>query len=222
MDYPFCRLPPCPRASSSPSASSSYWSSCSPCVVDTKLEAANWVATENTRSNKWVSGERNYNSMRRCSSFAPYPPPWFSSLPLTTTTSASTGMDKTVTTPLDLGAGGQQRFVVAYTLKQGAGGGGDKQPDILSAQKGTATTSSTISLKESLLSSPAAIRPDGLLLMNSRNNYNVSYREKVGSACGFELEGDYEHTDTIHWSNCSSNSRVTGNLGKRTAVLICQ
>lgn len=74
-------------------------------------------------------------------------------------------MDKTVTTPLDVGAGGQQRFVVAYTLKQGA----EKQPDILSAQKDS--TSSTISLKDSLLSSPAAIRPDGLLLNSSRNNY---------------------------------------------------
>lgn len=74
-------------------------------------------------------------------------------------------MDKTVTTPLDVGAGGQQRFVVAYTLKQGA----EKQPDILSAQKDS--TSSTISLKDSLLSSSAAIRPDGLLLNSSRNNY---------------------------------------------------
>lgn len=86
------------------------------------------------------------------------------------------GMDKTVTTPLDMGAGGpgQQRFVVAYTLKQGA----EKQPDILSAQKGS--TSSTLSLKDSLLCSPAAIRPDGLLLHNnSRNNY-VSDRVCVG------------------------------------------
>uniref|UniRef100_A0A1B0CYQ3 Uncharacterized protein n=1 Tax=Phlebotomus papatasi TaxID=29031 RepID=A0A1B0CYQ3_PHLPP len=41
------------------------------------------------------------------------------------------GMDNTVTTPLEMGVG-QQRFVVAYTLKQGV----EKQPDILSAQKG--------------------------------------------------------------------------------------
>lgn len=39
------------------------------------------------------------------------------------------GMDMTVTAPLDMGTG-QQRFVVAYTLK-----GVEKQPDILSAQK---------------------------------------------------------------------------------------
>lgn len=36
----------------------------------------------------------------------------------------------TVTAPLDMGTG-QQRFVVAYTLKPGI----EKQPDILSAQK---------------------------------------------------------------------------------------
>lgn len=40
------------------------------------------------------------------------------------------GMDVTVTAPLDMGAG-QQRYVVAYTLKQGI----EKQPDILNAQK---------------------------------------------------------------------------------------
>lgn len=39
-------------------------------------------------------------------------------------------MDMTVTAPLEMGTG-QQRFVVAYTLKQGV----EKQPDILSAQK---------------------------------------------------------------------------------------
>lgn len=43
-----------------------------------------------------------------------------------------TGMDMTVTAPLDMGTG-QQRYVVAYTLKQGI----EKQPDILSAQKST-------------------------------------------------------------------------------------
>lgn len=43
----------------------------------------------------------------------------------------TTGMDMTVTAPLDMGAG-QQRYVVAYTLKQGI----EKQPDILNAQKG--------------------------------------------------------------------------------------
>lgn len=40
------------------------------------------------------------------------------------------GMDMTVTAPLDMGTG-QQRYVVAYTLKQGI----EKQPDILNAQK---------------------------------------------------------------------------------------
>lgn len=45
------------------------------------------------------------------------------------------GMDMTVTAPLDMGTG-QQRYVVAYTLKQGI----EKQPDILNAQKSTYTT----------------------------------------------------------------------------------
>lgn len=40
------------------------------------------------------------------------------------------GMDMTVTAPLDMGTG-QQRFVVSYSIKQGA----EKQPDILGAQK---------------------------------------------------------------------------------------
>lgn len=39
-------------------------------------------------------------------------------------------MDMTVTAPLDVGTG-QERYVVAYTLKQNI----EKQPDILSAQK---------------------------------------------------------------------------------------
>lgn len=63
---------------------------------------------------------------------------------------------------------GQQRFVVAYTLKQGA----EKQPDILNAQK---ASDSLISLKDSpMLGSPAAIRPDGLLF-SPKTNY-VSHR----------------------------------------------
>lgn len=43
----------------------------------------------------------------------------------------------TVTAPLDMGAG-QQRYVVAYTLKQGI----ERQPDILNAQKGMFRTNS--------------------------------------------------------------------------------
>lgn len=43
-------------------------------------------------------------------------------------------MDMTVTAPLDMGTG-QQRYVVAYTLKQGI-----EKPDILNAQKSTYNT----------------------------------------------------------------------------------
>lgn len=61
-----------------------------------------------------------------------------------------TGMDVTVTAPLETGAG-HQRLVVAYTLKQGI----EKQPDILSAQK-SATGSDT--------SSPLGNRQSGLFM----------------------------------------------------------
>uniref|UniRef100_A0A182FAU9 Uncharacterized protein n=1 Tax=Anopheles albimanus TaxID=7167 RepID=A0A182FAU9_ANOAL len=52
------------------------------------------------------------------------------------------GMDITVTTPLEMGMG-QQKYVVAYTLKQGV----EKQPDILSAQK-TQGSASVPSIKD--------------------------------------------------------------------------
>lgn len=100
------------------------------------------------------------------------------------------GMDMTVTAPIDMGTG-QQRYVVAYTLKQGI----DKQPDILNAQKSESLTNSsdlsfakncefnhfifffktdsdsTQSFKDSQsLMTPPAMRPDALYL--SKSNYN--------------------------------------------------
>lgn len=123
-------------------------------------------------------------------------------------------MDKTVTTPLDMGAGGpgQQRFVVAYTLKQGA----EKQPDILSAQKGS--TSSTLSLKDSLLCSPAAIRPDGLLLHNnSRNNYvsdrvgvednHCPHNNTTDKLIGLPLHSRTRHNQAGHSDRIWANHR---------------
>lgn len=92
----------------------------------------------------------------------------------------------TVTAPIDMGAG-QQRYVVAYTLKQGI----DKQPDILNAQKSEWTwcitlkmkfysiclffsfvdSDSTQSFKDSQnLMTPPPMRPDALYL--SKPNYN--------------------------------------------------
>ncbi|XP_058467810.1 uncharacterized protein LOC131440502 isoform X2 [Malaya genurostris] len=67
------------------------------------------------------------------------------------------GMDITVTTPLEMGMG-QQKYVVAYTLKQGV----EKQPDILNAQK-TQGSASMQSIKDiQKMGSPLGIRPDAL------------------------------------------------------------
>lgn len=72
----------------------------------------------------------------------------------------------TVTTPLEMNVG-QQKYVVAYTLKQGT----EKQPDILNAQK-----SDNIDSVQKL-GSPAAIRPDALFTSpssSSKNNHHHS------------------------------------------------
>ncbi|XP_059610810.1 uncharacterized protein LOC132257796 [Phlebotomus argentipes] len=87
------------------------------------------------------------------------------------------GMDNTVTTPLEMGVG-QQRFVVAYTLKQGV----EKQPDILSAQKGTSDGGVRDS---SLLGSPAAIRPEGLFMKHKESNH-LNYISPTYSCQDFE------------------------------------
>lgn len=65
-------------------------------------------------------------------------------------------MDITVTTPLEMNVG-QQKYVVAYTLK-----GSGKQPDILNAQKSSDAIDSV-----QKMSSPAAIRPDALFSTTS-------------------------------------------------------
>ncbi|XP_055524377.1 uncharacterized protein LOC129718023 isoform X2 [Wyeomyia smithii] len=67
------------------------------------------------------------------------------------------GMDITVTTPLEMGMG-QQKYVVAYTLKQGV----EKQPDILSAQKTQGSTSMQSIKDIQKMGSPVGIRPDAL------------------------------------------------------------
>ncbi|XP_055695967.1 uncharacterized protein LOC129797437 isoform X2 [Lutzomyia longipalpis] len=87
------------------------------------------------------------------------------------------GMDNTVTTPLEMGVG-QQRFVVAYTLKQGV----EKQPDILSAQKGASDGGVRDS---SLLGSPAAIRPEGLFMKHKEGNH-LNYISPTYSCQDFE------------------------------------
>lgn len=69
------------------------------------------------------------------------------------------GMDITVTTPLEMNVG-QQKYVVAYTLK-----GSEKQPDILNAQKSTDSVDSV-----QKMGSPAAIRPDALFSTSSSSS----------------------------------------------------
>lgn len=78
-------------------------------------------------------------------------------------------MNITVTTPLEMGVG-QQKYVVAYTLKQNIV---EKQPDILNAQK----TENIHSLKDTIqkLSSPATIRPDALFVSKSMYNYEQKF-----------------------------------------------
>lgn len=62
-------------------------------------------------------------------------------------------MDITVTTPLEMNVG-QQKYVVAYTLKQGT----EKQPDILNAQKSQDNVDSV----HKMSSSPANMKPDAV------------------------------------------------------------
>lgn len=68
-------------------------------------------------------------------------------------------MDITVTTPLEMNVG-QQKYVVAYTLK-----GSEKQPDILNAQKSSDAIDSV-----QKMGSPAAIRPDALFSTSSSSS----------------------------------------------------
>lgn len=85
-------------------------------------------------------------------------------------------MDMTVSAPLDMGVG-QQRYVVAYTLKQDT----DKKPDILNAQKSsdarTKSSNSPLTVHpfadldvaqvfkgSDLVQTSPAIRPDALFL----------------------------------------------------------
>lgn len=69
-------------------------------------------------------------------------------------------MDITGTTPLEMNVG-QQKYVVAYTLK-----GSEKQPDILNAQK--SSTDAIDSVQK--MGSPAAIRPDALFSTTSSSS----------------------------------------------------
>lgn len=119
-------------------------------------------------------------------------------------------MDMTVTAPLDTGTG-QQRYVVAYTLKQGI----EKQPDILSAQKSmiqfnlVVTLFLTISLSFSSfyttdsnnvqpfkdtneLTTPPMLRPDALFL--GKTNFNS------GNGFVSSLNSSFIESNYFQWS----------------------
>ena len=79
-------------------------------------------------------------------------------------------MDITVTTPLEMNVG-QQKYVVAYTLKQGT----EKQPDILNAQKSQDSIDSV-----NKMGSPAVMKPDGLFsaTLSSSSSKNMKSSEQ--------------------------------------------
>lgn len=100
------------------------------------------------------------------------------------------GMDITLTTPLEMGVG-QQKYVVAYTLKQGV----EKQPDILIAQKSTSENIDSVQK----MGSPAAIRPDALF-----NTSSSSSSSKPLKASPYELQ-QKSATPTSHQGTLSRN-----------------
>lgn len=102
-------------------------------------------------------------------------------------------MDVTVTTPLEMNVG-QQKYVVAYTLKQGT----EKQPDILNAQK-----SDTIDSVQKL-GSPAAIRPDALFSSSSTSSVrksDVQHHQLIAS-----VSPPSSHHGTLKYNHNNDNS----------------
>lgn len=115
-------------------------------------------------------------------------------------------MDVTVTTPLEMNVG-QQKYVVAYTLKQGT----EKQPDILNAQK-----SDTIDSVQKL-GSPAAIRPDALFTSSSTSSTrktDAQHHQLISSASPpLSHHGTlkYNHNDNSNKGFMALNQTIAGN-----------
>lgn len=102
-------------------------------------------------------------------------------------------MDITVTTtPLEMNVGHQQKYVVAYTLKQGV----EKQPDILNAQK---TSTNNIDCVQKL-GSPAAIRPDALF---STTSLSASSKQTKVNNNSFDFQ--QKSTPSSHQSTLKRN-----------------
>lgn len=115
-------------------------------------------------------------------------------------------MDVTVTTPLEMNVG-QQKYVVAYTLKQGT----EKQPDILNAQK-----SDTIDSVQKL-GSPAAIRPDALFSASSASSHRKAeaqhHQLMASTSPPSSHHGTlkYNHNDNSNKGFMALNQTIAGN-----------
>jgi hypothetical protein len=103
-------------------------------------------------------------------------------------------MDITVTTPLEMNVG-QQKYVVAYTLK-----GSEKQPDILNAQKSSADTIDSVHK----MGSPAAIRPDALFTSSSSSSKHIKSTEQQHST-------PPSHQSTLKYNDNGNKSYMTLN-----------
>lgn len=102
-------------------------------------------------------------------------------------------MDITVTTPLEMNVG-QQKYVVAYTLK-----GSEKQPDILNAQKSSDKIDSV-----QKMGSPAAIRPDALFSTSSSSSSKHTKSTEQHST-------PPSHQSTLKYNDNSNKSYMTLN-----------
>lgn len=106
-------------------------------------------------------------------------------------------MDITVTTPLEMNVG-QQKYVVAYTLKQGT----EKQPDILNAQKSQDSVDSV-----QKMGSPAVIRPDALFSSSSSSasSKNVKASEQQLQQQQQQHSTPPSHHSTLKYNNDNGN-----------------
>lgn len=110
-------------------------------------------------------------------------------------------MDITVTTPLEMNVG-QQKYVVAYTLK-----GSEKQPDILNAQKSSSSSGGGDGIDSvQKMGSPAAIRPDALFShsSSSSSSKNTKSTEQQHST-------PPSHQSTLKYNDNSNKSYMTLN-----------
>jgi hypothetical protein len=111
-------------------------------------------------------------------------------------------MDITVTTPLEMNIG-QQKYVVAYTLKQGT----EKQPDILNAQKLDNIESAH------KMSSPASMRPDGLFstILSSSSSSSTKNSKVIEPKCTSPPANTLKYNDNDTKGYTPLNQTINGN-----------